>query len=191
VLSLVTTGSNDPNDPVAITTSGAIATAVKLADFDGDGHLDLLINYAGNGSNCQGSDDTVNCTLAGNEFQIVWGSATGLTNQSTEVPVVTGTGNQNDAVALRIDASATPELLVTTTLGLYAYDLQSDRSYVPRSAPLLVYEFGTSPTTTIFGFGTTLATGDVNDDGLPDLLLNDDGTMHVLLSVPATMTSPQ
>jgi hypothetical protein len=180
LLVMSTTSATDTNPPVALATTGAGASSVKLVDVNADGHLDLVITFAG--TTCSGSL----CTPAGNELAIVWGDASGLTTQITEVPPVPGTGVQHDAVALRIDASAVPELLVTTDIGLYAYDLQNN-AYVARSAPILNYTDGS---TTILGFGNTLATGDVNGDGLPDLLVDDFTGMHVLLSVPAAQTVP-
>jgi hypothetical protein len=162
--------------PVDVATELYNVRSVARADLDADGRPDLVIVFAGDPATCVSSS----CTPAGNGVVVLWGAPGGL-SAPTVLPAVPGSGAQASVAALNLDQDPQLELAVATTAGVFAFHVQPDRSVQVMSASPLIAFDGSSGI--LAPPDPRIAAGDLDADGVTDLVVNDRGAVHVLLGV--------
>jgi hypothetical protein len=126
---------------------------LDLADVDGDGKLDAIVMvYA-----------PLRSTIL-----VAWGTGTSFdTAGATVLTLPTEAGMPTGFAAVQLDADAARELAVATTTGVYAVDATGHTLGVAR--------LGTLPA------ADSIALGDINADGIPDLALGGDHRVGIYL----------
>lgn len=173
-------------DPIDLPAEYDSIAAARLADVDGDEKPDLVLIVAR-----QGSPGEVQAMILWNEgcptrrFCAEDDGITLLPVPSDERGRVV-VGQPLDIVAMQLEGDARPEFVVLYAglpgdagdeRKLFSFaDRENDRSYASSEVP-----FNRGPNRT----PRTLAAGDVNGDGLNDLVLNADPFASVLLQEPA------
>jgi hypothetical protein len=135
------------------------AHAIRLADLDGDGDLDLLVGF-----------DTLDDPAG--SLRVAWGAG----GELAPLEAVPGTDGCIDAVPITLDGDATPELVAlcqsdTPLPGVKRFELRrfdavEPETLVAASEPIVEASGGRS---------TRLLAGDLDGDGLHDLVVSTKG----------------
>ena len=152
-------GDGTLGTPSAQATPLSEPDSVALADFNGDGKLDLLIGY-GTGS-----------------ATVAFGNGDGTFNLNGETPVYSANGQSNGVTvrAADLDQDGKPDVLVLDYLGGQFTVVLNDAN---------VISAGSTHTYTLAPGVCDLAVGDLNGDGMPDVVVvnNQANQISVFLS---------
>jgi hypothetical protein len=173
--------------PTIYPTGGAGATWVAMADLNGDGHLDLVLaNGCESGTSCQYGSAGV---LLGN----------GDGTFKAPVSYLSGGAEAQSVAVQDVNGDSKPDIILANQCGVYGNYGCAGGTTTGRLGVLLGNGDGTFQNAISFGsggyFGWSVAIGDVNGDGKPDLAVVNDGyssasSVGVLLNnTPRSTTS--
>jgi len=147
--------------PTTYPTGGDLATWVAMADLNGDGHLDLVVaNTCESGTSCQYGSAGV---LLGN----------GDGTFKAPVSYLSDGGEARSVAVLDVNGDSKPDIILANQCGAYGSNGCSGGTSTGRVGVLLGNGDGTFQNAMSFGsggyLGSSVAIGDVNGDGKPDL----------------------
>nr|HEX4316629.1 VCBS repeat-containing protein [Kofleriaceae bacterium] len=174
---LLVTPTTGTKSTVAAIQTGLPQEFIKslhVADVDGDGHLDVLAVFAGDSASCIAKDGSTTdpCEAKNSGVVVMFGDGAGGFATTAVLPSA-GAGEPFDVVALNVDADPELELAVVYQQGVYVFD-QGARAFTPAAAPILP----------LSSFEATIAAADLDGNGTTDLVVNDNGSVHVLVAAP-------
>lgn len=149
---VVFSGNGDGTFQTPTLQSDRGAGSVALADFDGDGKLDVLIGYT-------------------SSAQVAFGSGNGTFQLTSQLPIyASNTGNGVIVRAADLDQDGKPDALVADySGGIFTVVLNNASSVLA----------GTRYSYTIAPGLSDIAVGDLNGDGIPDVVLVNDQTNQI------------
>ncbi|MBK7403284.1 MAG: VCBS repeat-containing protein [Phycisphaerales bacterium] len=148
-------GSLQPAYSVPTMGYTQVQTPLAIADANGDGKLDLLCSDY----------------FSGNVLRVIPGDGAGGFGAPIDT-AITGAGPVHDIVFADFDADGDPDAAVTRNLSLYIY-LNGGSGAFSLAQGFTYSGAGASP--------KSMATGDMNDDGVPDLAVGVPGRSEILL----------
>jgi hypothetical protein len=147
-------GNGDGTFQTPTWQSASGAVSVALADFNGDGKLDVLIGY-------------------GSAAQVALGNGDGTFQLNSQIPVYSSLPLPNDGTYVRtadLDQDGKPDALVADySAGVFTVVLDNASSI----------SAGTRYSYTLAPGLSDIATGDLNGDGMPDVVLVNDKTNQI------------
>jgi hypothetical protein len=143
-----------PNSPIPV---GRVHSSVVVGDFNGDGKLDLAVT-----------------NILDNTVSVLLGNGDGTFHAAPNSPIPVGSGPDSLAVA-DFNGDGILDLAVANQEGTVSLALgNGDGSFLAPNA---------ADTISVGGSPNSIAVGDLNHDGMPDIVTaNQDGTVSVLLN---------
>jgi hypothetical protein len=149
-------------EPTPLSSDLTSIKTLHALDVDGDGNLDLVAVFTGNTLQC--TMPTGACVPVGNGVAVVWGTPTGLGSATSEL-ISTTNGEINDVALLPLAPGDHGHLVAATLTGVITCEVGSDRSL----------QLGSTLANVL---GSSLATADVNGDGLIDLVIDGEAIVN-------------
>jgi hypothetical protein len=170
----------DPTaQPTPLPTQFTGIQELRAFDVDGDGNIDLVAVFTGNRLACHSAPP---CVPPGNGVAIVWGTPSGLGTAISELVPPAQNGRIFDVARLPLGPGDPGHLVIASEAGVIAYDVGIDRSLAAGSNLTPI-------------FATAIATGDIDGDGLIDLVVdsignNQSGEITVLFAQSQPIHAP-